>query len=221
MTQLPSGWVPIDGASYQRTFTTFFPKLVVIRIALGALAATALVVYATTGWIADHSPVDYVLAAYMLVLAVTGGVALVRVLPRPTPEVSFDAGEVRVGRTVLPFGSLTEAGYFPLPRKGSVDHTLRLGPHGTVGIVVTLSSESRPTPGAGTRDLLAEIIRRSAVGIPEQKPDPYDPTGKFASLDHPGLLTRDEAVDFVLNTPPSGEPVRTPPRPKSIWIDED
>jgi hypothetical protein len=40
-------------------------------------------------------------------------------------------------------------------------------------------------------------------------------------MDHPNSLTREEAIDFVLHTPESGEPVRAATKPKTIWIDED
>ena len=40
-------------------------------------------------------------------------------------------------------------------------------------------------------------------------------------MDHPNSLTKNEAIEYVLHTPASGEPVREKPPRKSIWIDED
>lgn len=74
---------------------------------------------------------------------------------------------------------------------------------------------------ADERELVAEILRRSSVAVPVAPPDPYDPAGKFAFMDHPNSLTKNEAIEYVLHTPVSGEPVREKPPPKSIWIDGD
>ena len=86
---------------------------------------------------------------------------------------------------------------------------------------MTVGAEKASVLDDANRELVAEILRRSSVTIPPAAPDPYDPTGKFAWMDHPNNLNKEEAIEYVLHTPESGEPARTPPRPKSIWIDED
>jgi hypothetical protein len=157
----------------------------------------------------------------LLVVAASAAYILRRA---PVTEVNFDTDQVRAHGRVVPFGSITEAIYLPVAHRDRTDSYLSLDTHAAPVLTLCLRSSKVPELTMDERMLVAEILRRSNVAIPQSRRGRtnrfYDPAGKYEWMRHPNNLTRDDAIEYVLHTPKSGEAWRTPPPKKSIWIDE-
>jgi hypothetical protein len=217
---LPSGWVTVRGMSYRR-------MLLNSNSSVGRLVAWRLIIWSLL-FVTLASQWSYDLWGFTAAVAVVCAIIVTLVIGallvwrrNPSPEINLDTGELRVGRSVVSFDGVTEAQYLGLPSRSGIDWYLRFGAHVTPSAVVVVRSLRLPEATSEEREIVAEMLRRSHVAIPVAPPDPYDPKGKFAWMDHPNNLTLEEAIQYLLHTPESGEPERTPPRPKSIWIDED
>jgi hypothetical protein len=220
MTQLPHGWVKFAGASFWRSVFGGSAVSTTRQAFIAAFGLYAGVYAVVTFTPEDLAPAVFVFAFSTIAIAV-GIVALVGYLRNPQPEANFDTDELRIGKRTIPFADITEAAYFAVVRRRRVDSHLVFGARVSPRVIVTVAAEKGPVLDPAGRELVAEILRRSSVAIPVAAPDPYDPTGKFAYMDHPNSLTKSEAIEYVLHTPESGEPNREKPPPKSIWIDED
>ena len=223
MAELPSGWVALgESREWQRILTSRLSKtgkrfyvlyFVVILLAMWI-----------GRWAFDvFGPVPVLVVLGLLVLAAV--VAAVYAMTRsPRSEVNFDTGQVRVRGRIVPFESIVQAVYLPMPRRDRVDSFLSLDTERSPILTVCLRSSKLPELTAEERELVAEILRRSSVEIPQSRRSRtnrfYDPTGKFEWMRHPQHLTRQDAIEYVLHTPKSGVAWRTPPPKKSIWIDE-
>jgi len=138
-----------------------------------------------------------------------------------TPSINFDESLVRVGRKTFRFDEITDATFLAVPHRSGTSGYLQFGTGRLPAALVCVRSARETALTPRDRELVAEVLRRSAVRIPESKTDRYDPAGKFGWLDHPNSLTTEEAVEYVLHTPESGEPVRTHPRPKWTFVEDD
>jgi hypothetical protein len=219
MTPPTPGWVRLRGHTARGLLWSSTPSgklsLWVFAIFLG-LQFTGRVVLQWISDVAGFTGVVVVVAACVLAavsayLYATSGASW--------PAVNLDEGLLRRGRRVIPFAELTDATYAVVPHRGHVDSYLGFGTSIETAAFVCVRSPHLPELDETERNIVAEMLRRSSVRVPEAARDPYDPKGKFAWMDHPNNLSRDEAVDYVLHTPESGQPRRTPPPPKSIWID--
>jgi len=220
MTQLPHGWVRIRGSSLWRAFWSSPTRPAGYRFAL-ALVGFQIVLHVgvrlvrntlgpAAGWIA--------LVGVLLALVAAALFAASRNL---TPSINFDESTVRVGRKTFRFDEITDAAFLTVTHRSGTSGYLQFGTGRLPGAIVCVRSTREPELSTGDRELLAEVLRRSVVRIPEGKTDRYDPTGKFEWLDHPNSLSREEAIEYVLHTPESGEPVRTNPRPKWTFVEDD
>ena len=224
MAELPSGWVALgESREWQRILTSRLSKT---GKRFYVLYFVAILLAMWIGrWAFDvFGPVPVLVVLGLLVLAAV--VAAVYAMTRsPRSEVNFDTGQVRVRGNTLPFDHITEAVYLPVAHKDRVDAFLSLDTHGMPVITVCLRSTHLPELTTQERMLVAEILRRSSVEIPQSKRGRtnvyYDPDGKYEWMRHPNHLSRDDAIEYVLHTPKSGEAWRTPPPKKSIWIDGD
>jgi hypothetical protein len=220
MSELPSGWVTVPGTSFTRMMLNSQSSFAT-TVARQVVTWSVLVVILASSWAYDLWGFTAAIATVCAIIVTIVIAALLFWHRNPAPEINFDTGELRLGSSVAPFDAVTEAQFFALPSHGSTDWYLRFGAHIAPSATVVVRSSRLTELDADERQVVAELLRRSAIAIPPAKPDPFDPKGKFAWMDHPNHLTRDEAIEYVLHTPESGEPVRTPPPPKSIWIDED
>ena len=221
MTQLPQGWTKITGASlwrllwsapFQPAGYSFLVTLVFLQ--LGMQLGLRIVDF-------QLGDTAFVIAFVLLALGVIAA-ALFAASRSQTPSLNFDESLVRVARTTYRFDEITDAAYLTVAHRSGSSSFLLFGTGKlTTSALVCVRSQREPEITAPERELVAEVLRRAKITIPQSPPDPYDPKGKFAWMDHPNNLSRDEAIEYVLHTPPSGEPVRTSPPPKSIWLDED
>jgi hypothetical protein len=222
MSELPSGWVTIRGAGFWRLVWSapgqapgysFFAWALLFQ---GAAQAVSIFLRE------DHGLFVSIAVIVVAALGVTSVVLFATARDR-SPSFNLDTGQMRVGRRVWSFDDIAEAEFLTVIHRGRRESYLRLGKGVAKGAIVCLISSNDRAMTDAEREVVAEVLRRSPIEIPTSKPDPYDPHGRFATLDYPNHLTRDEAIEFVLHTPESGEPVRAPrgPKRKSIWIDED
>jgi len=219
MTQPTPGWVRLRGHSARGLLWSATPtgklSVWVFAIFLGLQFVGRVVLQ----WISDVAGVTgVVVVVAVCVLAVVSGY-LYATSGASWPAVDLEAGLLRHGRRITPFADITDATYAVVPHRGHVDGYLGFGTSIETAAFVCVRSPHLAELDENERAVVAEMLRRSSVRVPEAARDPYDPKGKFAWMDHPNNLSRDEAVDYVLHTPDSGEPRRTPPPPKSIWID--
>jgi hypothetical protein len=219
MSELPTGWVTIRGTSLAQrlragagspTAGAFFGWMIVVQVLIQLGMRSALDEF---GWLGVIAIVVFAAAALCAVVLLAPANRL--------PAVNLDEGLLRVGRRSIAFEAITDATFFALARRGGTESYLYLGDGAKTTATVCVRSTRGPSMDDHDRQLVAEVLRRSSARLPEPKHDPYDPHGRFAWMDHANRLDRDEAIEYVLHTPESGEPVRTPARPKSIWIDED
>ena len=223
MAELPSGWMPIGESREWQRFLTAPTSDLRIRYYVAYIAIVLGVVVLGRWAFEALGAVPVLIAAAVIVVAVIVLVLYSRSVS-PRSEVNLDTGEVRVRGAVVPFDAIVEAVYLSVSRRDRVDSFLSLDTLTTPVLTVCLKSSKLPELDAGEREIVAEVLRRSSVAIPQSKRSTtnrfYDPAGKFEWMRHPQHLTVEDAVEFVLHTPASGIAWRTPPPKKSIWIDE-
>ena len=223
MADLPSGWIALGEArQWQRLMTSSSPSLRTrFYIVYFAIVIAVLVV---GSWVlAQFGPLPAALVVGIVLLAVAASAVYV-VRRAPVTEVNFDTDQVRTNGKTVPFAAISEAVYLPVAHRDRTDSYLSLDTHSTPVLTLCLRSSKIAELDAHERMLVAEILRRANVAIPQSKRGRtnrfYDPAGKYEWMRHPNNLTRDDAIEYVLHTPKSGEAWRTPPPKKSIWIDE-
>lgn len=220
MDALPSGWVKVTGASLWRLVwstptrpsgLTFLVDLVLLQAAIQIGLHVAR----------DSMGVAALVIAVAAVVALIAAVLVWAASRSQTPRINFDDSLVRVGRTTYRFDQITDAAFLLIPHRSGPSGYLRFGTGALrTAALVCVRSNRDPEITDLDRELVAEVLRRSSVRVPEAKPDPYDPTGRFAWMDYPNNLSRKEAVEYVLRTPADGEPVRSAPRPRAEWVED-
>jgi hypothetical protein len=221
MTQLPRGWVKLRSPSTRRLIWSTPPPG---RIGFGAVLVIIGVQFFIRGamdWVFDASGWPGIVVVVIALSLALVSVFLFRSPGSEWARFNFDESLMRDGSTKTPFDQLTDATFLTIQHRDHTDSYLGLGRSAEKSSYVRVRSPHLPELDEASRELVAEVLRRSPIRIPESKPDPFDPAGKFGWMDHPNSLTREEAIDFVLHTPESGEPVRAATKPKTIWIDED
>ena len=221
MTEFPSGWVRVTGASLWRLLWSAPTRPAGLSFLLGLLWVQIAVQFVFLVALPEIGDVSYAVAFVAFALAIIAAYVFAASRSQ-TPSINFDESLVRVGRKTYRFDEVTNASFLTLVHRGETTGYLLFG-RGALAThaLVCVRSNREPEISERDRELVAEVLRRASVVIPEPKPDPYDPTGKFAWMDRPNSLTRDEAVEYVLHTPADGMPVRSAPPKKSIWIDEE
>jgi len=221
MTELPSGWVRVTGASLWRLLWSAPTRPAGSGFLLGLVGVQLAIQFALRVVHFELGDAAYVIALAVLVLAVVAAF-LFASSRNQTPSLNFDESLIRVGRKTYRFDEVTDAAFLTQPHRSGASSFLLFGRGPlTAHALVCVRSDREPEISERDRELVAEVPRRASIVIPASKPDPYDPTGKFAWMDRPNSLTRDEAVEYVLHTPLDGQPVRGSAPKKSIRIDED
>lgn len=195
---LPHGWLRLDRAGWWGTFAT--------TPANGILLAIVPLNFGSTySHVFDVSPWWGLLIAVGTVVPVVLVLYLVQRMRYPQPWVNFDTGELRAGRRVVPLADITWARLDLLDRKRAHTRmlTLRFGAEGGPRASVRLRGRTGHTPSAAVTAVVAEIVQRSTIAVPQT---PNDPTGRFARYNFPGSLSRADALDVVLNPPTIDDP---------------
>jgi hypothetical protein len=135
---------------------------------------------------------------------------------RPVPRVNFESSLFRRGRRTIAMKDIQWARLVVAETQKSRSITLVFGfgklhvgseafRRGVASYVVRTSRGKTPPPERAR--LVAEVLRRSSIELPET---PEDPTGKFTWFNFPGSITREQAIDIVLNPPAFGDPLPVP-----------
>lgn len=183
---LPSGWVTLIRNDWVTEFVATGSWLVIWVVIFGN----------ASNIVTDGLPITARFLAWAGCLA--GGLLAVFAWYRfkPVPRVNFDTSEVRRGRRTLPMSEIRWARLLVTETKKSRTITLQFGPgtlrvgsevvhRGFASYVVRASyGQTRPTEPAR---LVAEVLRRSRIELP-QTPD--DPTGRFTWFNFPGSHPR-------------------------------
>ena len=195
---LPSGWLRLDRAGWWGTFAATPLNgilLGIVPINLGTTSARSLDISIWWGFLfALGTVVPVILALY-----------LVQRVRYPQPWVNFDTAELRAGRRVIPLAGVVWARLDMVDRQRSHTRmlTLRFGADGGPRASVRLRGRAGQIPSAAVTAVVAEIVRRSSIAVP-QTPD--DPSGRFARYNFPGSLSREDALEVVLNPPTIDDP---------------
>ena len=209
MTDPQSGWVTLRGPSSRRLLRSPAPLR---RASFGFIAIIVgmqFVVRFILTCLLDHTGWTGVIVFLVVIVLAGLSAYLFLTSAKRWPRVNLDAGILRVGRTEIPFDKISDATYIANPHRDHHDDYLGIGTSVENSAYVCVRSPHMPELSTAEREVLAEVLRRSSVVIPEAVPDRFDPAGKFAWMDHPNSLTKTEAIDYVLRTPASGEPERT------------
>jgi len=161
---------------------------IVLRDSIGKAGAAAVIV-----------------AVGLLALIVLGVFGWLR---NPAPVIDFDAGVLRVASEATPFRDIDEAAIVHTAANKRDELSLWFGGHGRRHTMVVLRSGSDALSDHD-RQVLASMVERSSVQLPAPKRDPYDPKGRFSWLDQQGYATKEQVLDAVLNTPATGDIMRT------------
>lgn len=216
MTELPHGWIVVGRTpSWRMVLGTRIGVRIYLLVVVVVTGPQVARMFASDD---DSTLVTIVAFVLAVVVAVLWGASIIAA---QRPRLNFDTSQLRVGRKTTGFAELTTAISVGLPRGSTVDWTLHLSNGSASPALFSVRSTRDPELNETDRGLVAEVLRRSSVALPAPKSDRDDPTGKFAWMDYPNHLSRDEAVEWVLNTPESGEPVRARNQRKSPWIDDD
>ncbi|NQX17971.1 hypothetical protein [Rathayibacter sp. VKM Ac-2857] len=137
------------------------------------------------------------LAARVAILA--GSFVLLGVLPlvvhailRPAPFADLSARTVRVGSRVTPFASFTAARRVDTGG-GSKRVVLEVSAPGQKVLLELRDRLGRITTDP-TRDAVVTFLRGSSVAMPSSSDDP---TGRFAHVNFPQHLTREQAIELA------------------------
>jgi len=196
--KLPAGWLRLDRAGWWGTFAATPANgvlLAIVPLQLGSYIAQGLDISFWWGLLISVG----VAAPVLLVLYV------VHRLRYPQAWVNFDADQLRAGRRVV---SLTDISWarldlFDHRRRHNRMLTLRFGAEGGPRASVRLRGRAGQTPAPAVTAVLAHIVRCSSIAVPQTSDDP---TGRFARYNFPGFLSREDALEVVLNPPTIDDP---------------
>ena len=195
---LPSGWLRLDRAGWWGTFASTPANgvlLGVVPLQVGSYIAQGLDISFWWGLLLGLG----VVVPVLLVLY------FVQRLRYPQPWVNFNTGQLRAGRRVVPLTDITWArlDLFDQRRRHNRMLRLRFGAEGGPRASVRLRGRLGQIPTAAVTDVLAQIMRRSSIAVPQSSDDP---TGRFARYNFPGFLSREDALEVVLNPPTIDDP---------------
>jgi hypothetical protein len=203
---LPSGWVRLVRNGWVTEFATTGSIMLIWLVVLGN----------TTNLIVDDVAFHVRLLVWLGI--VLGGLLVIFAWYRfrPFAQVNFDTDEIRRGRRTMPLSDIRWARLEVVETQKSRSIAVAIGAGkwhiGSEGIRRGLASYVVRTAGGQTPPLerarlVAEVLRRSTIELPETSDDP---TGKFTWFNFPGSLTREQAIEIVLNPPAFGDPLPVP-----------
>ena len=155
--------------------------------------------------ILNVSPWWGLLIAVGAVVPVVLALYLVQRMRYPQPWVNFCTGQLRAGSHVVPLANITWARLDMVDRHRTHTRmlTLRFGAEGGPRASVRLRGRSGQTPATVVTNVVAAVVRRSSIAVPQT---PNDPSGRFARFNFPGSLDRADALNVVLHPPTIDEP---------------
>ncbi|WP_165069355.1 hypothetical protein [Marisediminicola senii] len=194
--ELPHGWFTFEEHLWHRVWVGVTRFTVLLSL---AQAAGFISVFRN---FFDLSSLNSIAAVVALVAAVPVATMFVTNARWPLLEVNLDTSALRSNETVIPLAEINRAQVKARPSKKGLAYQLRLsagaGRTGTVRAQVTLGDPRTGRLDAYSSRILAEALGRTTIELPV---GPGDPNGRFARLNHPTNITRDEAVALVKYPP--------------------
>jgi hypothetical protein len=126
----------------------------------------------------------------------------------PQPWINGELSQVRVGRVVLPWSDLDWAKIrvaTPTKKQRSVGLVIGAGPRAR--LVFVLRSANGAVLDRDTRTALAQIVAASSITMPRSS---NDPTGRFAHLNFPENISKEEALRLIEDPPGPDESLPIP-----------
>lgn len=215
--ELPSGWVPLGrrstlsllrGVVAPPSYLTWAPLCIFFALSLVRIISGER----RTFWFVVGAPLVVVVALVPVAL-------LVLVLRYPQPWVNFESSQLRLGRTILPMDEIDQAilGVGENRARTKRSLALELGHRKRPTTRFVLRTLNGDVADAELRRLLGEVLQRSAIVMPTT---PEDPTGKFAHVNFPGHLTKEEALEVVSSPPDAGDRLPIPSGPLGPRIEQ-
>lgn len=136
-------------------------------------------------------------------LAVVGFLVAVAYWQTRPFAVDPERGRLRGGSRSFAVESVTVAQLEPPDNSDPSGLSLRLSAGRGRHLVVRLRNGSVPAFDEHHREVLARALERSAITRPTSD---FDPTGKFARYNFPGVLDRAGAIEVVRSPPGPGAP---------------
>ncbi|SDM96533.1 hypothetical protein SAMN05216368_10385 [Cryobacterium flavum] len=195
---LPAGWLRLDRAGWWGTFAVTPLNGIMLGIVPINLGTTTARSFDISIWWGFLMALGAIVPVFLVLY-------LVQRLRYPQAWVSFDRNELRAGRRVVPLADIVWARLEMFDRKRAHTRmlTLRFGAESGPRASVRLRGRTAQTLPTAVTDIVAEIIRRSSIAVPQT---PNDPTGRFARYNYPGSLGRADALEVVLNPPTIDDP---------------
>lgn len=195
---LPAGWLRLDRAGWWGTFAVTPLNGIMLGIVPINLGTTTARSFDISIWWGFLMALGAIVPVFLVLY-------LVQRLRYPQAWVSFDRNELRAGRRVVPLADIVWARLEMFDRKRAHTRmlTLRFGAEGGPRASVRLRGRTAQTLPTAVTDIVAEIIRRSSIAVPQT---PNDPTGRFARYNYPGSLGRADALEVVMNPPTIDDP---------------
>jgi hypothetical protein len=195
---VPDGWIPLGPWKWST------PAL---AISVSSSAAAGLVVYVVFEAVGvtlrsglNARGVGIEIAAILIAFLVAAATLfLVQHIRYPRPFVNFAIGRIRAGRRTVDLAEINWARFGIFSNHGKREHiTIAFGaPDGPR--FVFIAGPGRRAIAEATRELVAEVIRRSEIEYPAS---PYDPAKRFARYNFPTNLDKATALRVV--TDPAG-----------------
>lgn len=195
---LPQGWVRLHRGGWWSSFASvpmYGAVIAILPLNLGSFIARGMEV---SVWWTFPITLITVLPVFLLLY-------IVHRVRYPQAWVNFDTGQFRAGRRIVPLADITWARLEVLDRARAHNRmlTLRFGAEGGPRASVRLRGRKGRTPSGAVIDIVAAIVRRSNIAVPQTSDDP---SGRFARYNFPGSLSREDALDVVLSPPTIDDP---------------
>ena len=196
---LPTGWVIVSTPRLRQRLNSVSETILFVPIVF--VGGVPLLIETLFGEISVWGA----LLAIVSYLAVWFGVIVLAALWRSKVWVNFDSGQLRVGHKITELSDIDSAvlAVSSSRQVPSLSLQLRTGSHVRAVIPLRHRSDVLVTDD-GQRRLLAELMNRTRIELPE---DQHDPQKKFVRYNFPGHLDRDTAIDLVLHPPEAYEPL--------------
>jgi hypothetical protein len=194
----PDGWVPLIHYGWGRAFVTARPFFV-------ASAGAYFVVVSLWGL-----PVGLFIAGFLGYFLLAFFLTLAFYRLKPVPQANFSTSDLRMGRTTIAMSEITRAKLLVQEEKKSRTVVLQFGPESKrrARVLYLIRGSDNKADRVERARLVAEVLRRSNVSLPTS---PDDPEGRFAWVNFPNNITRDDAIHVVLNPPTFGDPLPIAP----------
>jgi hypothetical protein len=128
-------------------------------------------------------------------------------LTTPRPKADVATRRIVLGRKSITFDQIDTARLEVIPGFQR-QLGIRFGVTGSIQVVVVLRVGERLILTSAQRGVVLDMLDESHITMPDSK---FDPTGNFARWNFPTNLTKQQAVEVVVNPPGLRDAIPIPP----------